>query len=290
MNAWIILTFVLATAVLLALPLIERLRKERAMATAQSASDAASEDGAMAASWASAPIGILVALIAAALGFIGLAFAYLSWGTQDAPRLGAEAVLRAFAKAPETFGAAGTGLAVNADGGSAGGQPVASVEVMIARLEARLQRTPGDAEGWRMLGWSYFHTDHFEKAAEAYAKAVELRPGEAALHAALGESRVRAQNGTVSGEAKAAFTQAISLDAKEPRARFFLGLAKQQEGQKLEALKDWLALLEDVKSDEELAGELKQRVSALGEELGASLPAEISARLAALSATPAVNK
>ena len=51
------------------------------------------------------------------------------------------------------------------------------VNTMIERLAARLETSPEDLDGWRMLGWSYFHTGHFEQAATAYAKAVELDPG-----------------------------------------------------------------------------------------------------------------
>ena len=51
-----------------------------------------------------------------------------------------------------------------------------SVDEMIARLIDRLNRSPGDPEGWRMLGWSYFNTERFAQAASAYAKAIELDP------------------------------------------------------------------------------------------------------------------
>src|SRR5262245_62040904 len=56
-----------------------------------------------------------------------------------------------------------------------------SVDEMIERLVQRLQQDPNDPEGWRMLGWSYFATDQFSDAAEAYAKAIELSPAVASL-------------------------------------------------------------------------------------------------------------
>src|SRR5262245_48654990 len=45
------------------------------------------------------------------------------------------------------------------------------VETMIDRLTARLESQPDDVEGWRMLGWSHFHTQQPRKAAEAYQRA-----------------------------------------------------------------------------------------------------------------------
>jgi cytochrome c-type biogenesis protein CcmH len=55
------------------------------------------------------------------------------------------------------------------------------VNTMIERLVARLDATPEDINGWRILGWSYFHTGRYKQAATAYAKAVQLDPNSAEL-------------------------------------------------------------------------------------------------------------
>ena len=55
---------------------------------------------------------------------------------------------------------------------AAAGKLLPDVNTMIERLAARLETTPEDIEGWRMLGWSYFHTARYEQAATAYARAV----------------------------------------------------------------------------------------------------------------------
>lgn len=62
------------------------------------------------------------------------------------------------------------------------------VATMAARLEARLAKEPDDAEGWRLLGLSRAHLGNGAGAAEAYARALELRPGDAELAAALEET------------------------------------------------------------------------------------------------------
>jgi cytochrome c-type biogenesis protein CcmH len=59
--------------------------------------------------------------------------------------------------------------------------PLPDVNTMIERLAARLQTTPDDIKGWRMLGWSYFHTQRYKEAVKAYARAVELDPNSAEL-------------------------------------------------------------------------------------------------------------
>jgi cytochrome c-type biogenesis protein CcmH len=70
------------------------------------------------------------------------------------------------------------------------------VETMIERLEARLQTAPDDAEGWRMLGWSYFNTGHASKAAAAYARAVALLPQSSELKSAYSEALAAAESDT----------------------------------------------------------------------------------------------
>lgn len=74
----------------------------------------------------------------------------------------------------------------------AAGKILPDVNTMIGRLAARLETAPDDVKGWRMLGWSYFHTAHYEQAASAYAKAVELDPSSAELKASYEEAKAKA--------------------------------------------------------------------------------------------------
>ena len=150
-----------------------------------------------------------------------------------------------------------------------------SVEEMTQRLQAKLQRNPQDVEGWRMLGWAYFNIERFADAANAYSKAIELRSDAAEYRSARGEALVRDAGGTVSAAAKTDFEEALKLDAKDARARFFIGLAKQQGGDKAAALSDWTTLLAEANPSEPWFADLKQRLAELQRELGdqgAALP------------------
>ena len=80
---------------------------------------------------------------------------------------------------------------------AAAGKPLPDVNTMIERLAARLETAPDDIKGWRMLGWSYFNTGHYEQAAAAYAKAVELDPNSAELKLSYEEAKAKA-SGTAS--------------------------------------------------------------------------------------------
>ena len=72
------------------------------------------------------------------------------------------------------------------------GKLLPDVDTMTERLAARLEKTPEDLKGWRMLGWSYFHMARFKEAAAAFARAVELDPNSAELKLSYEEAKAKA--------------------------------------------------------------------------------------------------
>jgi len=162
-----------------------------------------------------------------------------------------------------------------------------SVDEMIERLVLRLQRNPDDPEGWRILGWSYAATERFADAAAAYAKAIDLRPTVADLRSSRAEALVRAANGSVTNEARRSFEEALRLDSRDPRARFLAGLAKEQAGDKVSALEDWIVILNDTDPNEPSLSDIRQRAIALGGELGVDVSKRLQrAQSAALGDPP----
>jgi cytochrome c-type biogenesis protein CcmH len=100
----------------------------------------------------------------------------------------------------------------------AAGKMLPDVNTMIERLAARLETAPDDVKGWRMLGWSYFNTAHYEKAASAYAKAVALDPNSAELKASYEEAKAKASGSDRSETATAAPTTAVEPVGDGPAA------------------------------------------------------------------------
>ncbi|MEP7172087.1 MAG: tetratricopeptide repeat protein [Aestuariivirga sp.] len=74
------------------------------------------------------------------------------------------------------------------------GELLSDVNALIERLAARLVTTPQDFEGWRMLGWSYFHTARYEQAATAFGRALKLDPGSVELKLSYEEAMAKAGN------------------------------------------------------------------------------------------------
>jgi cytochrome c-type biogenesis protein CcmH len=75
---------------------------------------------------------------------------------------------------------------------TAAGELLPDVNAMIERLAARLETAPQDIEGWRMLGWSYFHMARYEQAATAFGRALELDPSSAELKRSYEEAKAKA--------------------------------------------------------------------------------------------------
>jgi cytochrome c-type biogenesis protein CcmH len=56
---------------------------------------------------------------------------------------------------------------------------------MVGNLAARLEKQPDDIEGWARLGRSYMVLNEPQKARDAYAHAVKLKPDDTALKEAF---------------------------------------------------------------------------------------------------------
>ena len=158
---------------------------------------------------------------------------------------------------------------------AAGAEP-GHVASMVAQLEAKMRQSPNDPEGWRMLGWSYMQTGRFADAAVAYGKASALDPSVPDYQSARGEALVRAADGHVTPEARAAFAIAVKGDPADPRARYFLAAARDQDGDHAGAMADWIALLKSAPPGAPWAPEVRGfvvRIAAQrGEDVSAKLP------------------
>ena len=111
------------------------------------------------------------------------------------------------------------------------GKLLPDVNTMIERLVARLESTPDDIKGWRMLGWSYFHTERYKQAAAAYARAVELDPKSAEVRLSYEEAKAKAsETGGGPGVEKNTKSEGLPAHAQGAAIRSMVdGLAKRLE-------------------------------------------------------------
>jgi cytochrome c-type biogenesis protein CcmH len=66
----------------------------------------------------------------------------------------------------------------------------AMILAMVGNLAARLEKEPDDVEGWARLGRSYMVLNQPDKAREAYAHALKLKPGDAVLKQAFEDAQL----------------------------------------------------------------------------------------------------
>ena len=118
---------------------------------------------------------------------------------------------------------------------------VADLAAAADRIKAHLIEAPGDLKGWVLLARTQASLSRFAEARDAYARAIDLSPGETGLHAELGEVLVIQAEGRVTPEAEAEFTRAPA----DPRSRYYSAQAALQHGDTAGAKQKLQALLAD---------------------------------------------
>lgn len=167
-------------------------------------------------------------------------------------------------------------------------EPVASTgDAELDALLAATQAAPESAEAWQRLAFAYFARNLFAQAAEAYDKATSIAPDSAVLWSSLGEARVMAsESDPMPPEALAAFRRAAELDAKDPRARYFLAVQKDLSDDHDGAVTDWLALLADTPPGAPWETDLVRTIQQVGQREGLDLQPRIETALAARAELP----
>jgi cytochrome c-type biogenesis protein CcmH len=145
---------------------------------------------------------------------------------------------------------------------------------LVATVESHLAANPKDIKGWEALAPAYKREKRWVDAAEAYANILRLAPASAEGIADYAEMVVVANEGMVTADAQNAFAEALKLDPKDPRGRFYTALGMKQEGKPDEARQQFESLLADSPSDapwrtmveDELSGLTSARAPALSQE------------------------
>jgi cytochrome c-type biogenesis protein CcmH len=118
-----------------------------------------------------------------------------------------------------------------------------NVQDMVAKVEDHLAREPNDGKGWEVLAPVYMRLGRYDDAVRAWSNAISLNGSNAKREADFGEAMVAAANGVVTADAKAAFDRALKIDPQDVMARFYAGMAADQDGRRAEANKIWNDLI-----------------------------------------------
>lgn len=124
-----------------------------------------------------------------------------------------------------------------------------SLENMVEQVQQHLEKNPTDGRGWNVLAPVLQRLGRFDDAVRAYRNSLTYNGESAERRADLGEAISAAAGGVVTAEAKSEFERAYALDADDPKANYFLGLAAEQDGRNDDAAKIWRTLLGKAPAD-----------------------------------------
>jgi cytochrome c-type biogenesis protein CcmH len=140
------------------------------------------------------------------------------------------------------------------------------IEAAVAAVEARLIAKPDDGKGWAVIAPVYMRLERYTEAAHAYAEALRILGEDPLRRAAYGEALVAAAGGVVTDEARQAFDRALTDKPGQPQARYYLALAAEQDGKKVDAIEAYQALLADSPPDAAWRSMVNAHLAALNGE------------------------
>jgi len=136
-----------------------------------------------------------------------------------------------------------------------------NLEVLVARVEARLREHPEEGEGWEVIAPVYMGWGRYADAAEAYRQTIRLLGESPKRLANYGQALVLANNGVVSEDARKALERAVVLDPNLVEPRLVLIIAKEQDGQFAAAAEAWRAMLAKAPADAPWRKLVEQRLA-----------------------------
>ena len=184
------------------------------------------------------------------------------------------------------YASLGTPAALSPQARSAPGEPTPQeVEAMVAKLAERMEKQPpgnvADLEGWVMLGRSYAVMQRYPEATRAFARALQLAPGDAQILVDQADVLAMQQGGNLLGEPLRLIEQALQSDPSNLKALALAGTAAFDRKDYAAAIGYWGRARASAPQDSEFARSLDQSIadarSAAGGSLAAAGPAASAA-------------
>ena len=138
----------------------------------------------------------------------------------------------------------------------------------IRRLERYLSTNPDDGIVWEQLAQTYRRTGYYDKAANAYRNAIEWGiPQDISNWHALAETLIQENNGKITGEAQKALENVLRYRPDDPKAIYFLGLARIQNQEPQKAMALWRYLEQILSVDDPWLTVIHERIETLQKTL-----------------------
>ena len=161
------------------------------------------------------------------------------------------------------------------------------MEALAQRLAKRLQTEPDNLLGWMLLSNYHATSGRTTEALTAIKKAHDLAPDNPYVLLQYAEALIPTQHNIVSAQANDLFNKALAADPRNPRARYYLALAKAQANDVRGAIQDWVDLISISPPDAPWLATVHSQIVAASKELGVDpLSFEPSAAALAMGPSP----
>ena len=162
-------------------------------------------------------------------------------------------------------------------------------EALAQRLAKRLQTEPDNLQGWMLLSDHHAASGRTTEALTAIKKAHDLAPDNPYVLLQYAEALIPTQNNIVSAQASDLFNKALAADPRNPRARYYLALAKAQANDVRGAIQDWVDLISISPPDAPWLTTVRSQIVAASKELGVD-PRSFEPSAAALAMGPSPSE
>ena len=163
----------------------------------------------------------------------------------------------------------------------------AEVEKMVATLAEKLEKNPGNLQGWVMLGRSYKVMGRFDEAARAFEKAGSAMESDPELMLEVAELSAEQNQGKVEGKGLKLLKQVLKDQPDNPQALVLAGTDAYFRQNYPDAARYWERVLAQVPPDSEDARNLTAGLEKIRSMMGQ--PATMPAPKAEAAAKPAAK-
>lgn len=136
------------------------------------------------------------------------------------------------------------------------------MEKAIGLLVARLKDNPADVEGWALLGRAYQATNRSAESLDAFKRAHEAAPDNAAITVEYAQSlALSSPDHRIEGEPRALLEGVVASDPKNQRALWLLGIGDYQARRYDAAIARWNSLVELLEPGSQVQVSVKQQIA-----------------------------
>ncbi|HRQ82310.1 MAG TPA: c-type cytochrome biogenesis protein CcmI [Azospirillaceae bacterium] len=165
--------------------------------------------------------------------------------------------------------------------------PPESVLTAVAKLKEELAANPDNLQGWTILARAMARMGEWQEAAAAFKQVVRLAPDDIDVKAAYAETLVNVAGGKIGPDALKILREVQAAAPKDPRALYYLALARSQDGDLKGALEDWRTLVAATPADAPWLPVVKARIEETASKLGLDIASVMPQPLPAAEPKPA---